>query len=115
LNCAAPMNGPFCSNCGQRAIPPHPTVGRTGRRTHSANFQAGTENSLKRFACSSLGPVSSRGIFLDGKRVRYVSPVRLYLGCSLVYSCGECRAQSAPREPGGSFRCGDEHRSVDVR
>jgi hypothetical protein len=26
LNCGRPLSGPFCSHCGQRAIPPHPTT-----------------------------------------------------------------------------------------
>ena len=26
LNCNAPLHGPFCGACGQRAVPPDPTV-----------------------------------------------------------------------------------------
>jgi hypothetical protein len=26
LNCGTPLGGPFCSACGQRDVPPYPTV-----------------------------------------------------------------------------------------
>lgn len=30
LNCDEPLTGRFCSRCGQRAVPPHPTVAVVG-------------------------------------------------------------------------------------
>jgi hypothetical protein len=26
LNCGSPLTGPFCANCGQRNVPPYPSV-----------------------------------------------------------------------------------------
>lgn len=83
LNCQASLNGPFCASCGQRAVPPNPTVheligdawgdltGYDGRIAHTvrALFHPGR---------------LTRG-YIAGQRARYVSPVRLYLTASVVY------------------------------
>src|SRR5262245_11850574 len=84
LNCGVPLAGPFCSACGQRNIPPYPSVrelvidafwelsGWDGR------FVA-TVRELFRH------PGSLTREFLEGRRARYLSPLRLYLMASLVY------------------------------
>jgi hypothetical protein len=84
LNCDTPLAGPFCSACGQRDIPPYPSVrelivdafwelsGWDGR------FAATVRKLMTRPGALTVD-------FLEGRRVRYLSPLRLYLMASLVY------------------------------
>jgi len=84
LNCGVPLAGPFCSACGQRNIPPYPSLrelvvdafwelsGWDGRF-------AATVRELFRH------PGQLTREFLEGRRARYISPLRLYLMASLVY------------------------------
>jgi hypothetical protein len=78
------MTGPFCSQCGQRAIPPHPTVSElAGDAFGELSGWDGKLVETFRLLLTRPGALTKR--FLDGQRVRYVSPVRLYLGCSIAY------------------------------
>ena len=84
LNCDQPLSGRFCGNCGQRALPPHPTVrqlagdawaelaGWDGKFAHTVRTLIRHPGALTR-------------TLLEGQRARYVSPVRLYLTCSVLY------------------------------
>ena len=84
LNCGAALTGQFCAACGQRDIPPYPSVrelvvdafwelsGWDGR------FAATVRALFRR-------PGELTRAFLEGRRARYLSPLRLYLMTSLVY------------------------------
>ncbi len=84
LNCGGALTGPFCAACGQRDIPPYPNVrelvvdafwelsGWDGRF-------AATVRELFRH------PGQLTREFLEGRRARFLSPLRLYLMTSLVY------------------------------
>ncbi len=84
LNCATALTGPFCSACGQRDIPPYPNVrelvtdafwelsGWDGRFTKTVRVLVTQPGALTRE-------------FLEGRRARYLSPLRLYLMASLLY------------------------------
>jgi hypothetical protein len=84
LNCDSGLTGPFCSECGQRAVPPHPRVSELAGDAF-AEFSgwdgkfAGTIRLLVR------RPGELTRQFIAGRRVRYISPVRLYLALSFVY------------------------------
>jgi hypothetical protein len=84
LNCREPLNGPFCGQCGQRALPPHPTVRELAGDAY--NELLGWDG---KFAATLRLLVTRPGeltrAWLDGQRALYLSPVRLYLMCSLVY------------------------------
>jgi hypothetical protein len=84
LNCREPLNGPFCAQCGQRAVPSHPTVRELAGDTY--NELVGWDG---KFAATLRLLVTRPGeltrAWLDGQRALYISPVRLYLMCSLVY------------------------------
>jgi hypothetical protein len=83
-NCGAALTGRFCSSCGQRAIPPGPTlrelagdawnelVGWDGKLVNTVRTLVRHPGELTRAA-------------VEGRRTRYISPVRLYLICSVVY------------------------------
>jgi hypothetical protein len=84
LNCAAPLDGHFCSRCGQRALPPHPTVRELAGDAYTelvgwdGKFAETVRTLFRR-------PGELTRVLLEGRRARYISPVRLYLLCSLVY------------------------------
>jgi len=74
----------FCSACGQRDIPPYPS-------TKELAIDALSEFSGwdGRLASTLRALLRKPGLltleFLEGRRVRYISPLRLYLTASLVY------------------------------
>jgi Protein of unknown function (DUF3667) len=84
LNCGEPLNGPFCSKCGQRAIPAYPTL----RELVGDAWQelSGYDGRVVRtFRHLMLRPGALTLEVLEGHRARYVSPVRLYLVASVLY------------------------------
>ena len=84
LNCGAALDGRFCARCGQRAIPPDPTV-----RELVGDAWSELVGWDGRLFCTIRLLVRHPGeltrAVIDGRRARYVSPVRLYLACSLLY------------------------------
>jgi hypothetical protein len=84
LNCGAGLAGPFCSQCGQRDVPPHPTtrdlvgdaydelVGWDGKFAQTIRLLLTRPGELTRAA-------------IEGQRTRYVRPVKLYLSCSVLF------------------------------
>src|SRR5688500_16653644 len=84
LNCGAALDGKFCADCGQRDIPPYPTVRELA---HDAVAQfSGWDG---RLAATLRALVQRPGFltreFLAGRRARYISPVRVYLTASVLY------------------------------
>jgi hypothetical protein len=84
LNCGAPLTGAFCSQCGQRHVPPYPSV-----RDLVVDAFWELSGWDGRFASTVRALVRRPGMltreFLEGRRARYLSPLRLYLMASLVY------------------------------
>ena len=84
LNCGAPLSGAFCSECGQRDIPPYPSTRELA--VDAISEFSGWDG---RLASTFRTLVQKPGLltleFLEGRRVRYISPLRLYLTTSLVY------------------------------
>ena len=84
LNCGAALSGPFCAECGQRDIAPYPS-------TRELAIDAISEFSGwdGRLANTFVALVRRPGLltleFLEGRRARYISPLRVYLTASLVY------------------------------
>ena len=82
-NCATPLTGPFCAQCGQHVADYHRSVWR-----FVTDFLDNTfcwDNKLLR----TLGPLFRQpgGLtveFMAGRRVRYVHPLRLFLFTSAV-------------------------------
>ncbi|HET9425445.1 MAG TPA: DUF3667 domain-containing protein [Gemmatimonadaceae bacterium] len=84
LNCGAGLHGPFCSACGQRAIPPHPSVRElagdaVGEFTGWDGKLAETIRTLVR----TPGELTRQ--WLEGRRAHYISPLRLYLSASVLF------------------------------
>jgi Protein of unknown function (DUF3667) len=84
LNCDATLHGAFCSACGQRVIPPYPTM----RELAGDAWQelSGYDGRFMRTLRVLLRRPGSLTVdVLEGHRARYVSPVRLYLVASVLY------------------------------
>jgi hypothetical protein len=84
LNCGAPLVGAFCADCGQRDIPPYPSV-RELVVDAAAEFSGWDGRLAMSLHDLILRPGMLTREFLEGRRVRYISPLRLYLMASLVY------------------------------
>jgi hypothetical protein len=84
LNCGAPLSGRFCAGCGQRDIPPYPSVRELA--IDAVSEFSGWDG---RLATTLRALVRRPGMltreFLEGRRARYISPLRVYLIASLVY------------------------------
>jgi hypothetical protein len=101
LNCAAPLNGPFCSQCGQRAVPPHPTV-RELAGDAFAEFSGwdGKFSGTIRTLLRKPGELTRQ--WIEGRRISFVSPLRVYLTASLVYFVVAAAAPNIrPHQDGG--------------
>lgn len=83
LNCGAPLQGPFCVLCGQRSVPPNPTV----RELAGDAWQelSGYDGRIMATLRGLLRPGFLTREYLAGRRARYLPPVRLYLIVSVVY------------------------------
>jgi len=84
LNCGAPMVGPYCASCGQKQ--PHPDL-TLGELVHEAteeltHWDGKVPATLKTLF---LKPGQLTTDFLAGRRARWLSPLRLYLICSVVF------------------------------
>jgi hypothetical protein len=102
LNCGAALDGRFCARCGQRAIPPDPTVRELAG--DAWNELVGWDGRLLRtIRLLVRHPGELTRAVIDGRRAQYVSPVRLYLACSVLYFLA---AAAAPIPAAVSFEAG---------
>src|SRR3954471_7279095 len=96
LNCGAPLGGPFCSECGQRDIPPYPSTRELA--VDAISEFSGWDG---RLASTIRALVRKPGMltleFLEGRRARYISPLRLYLTASVIYFLLAAAAPTARR------------------
>ncbi len=83
LNCGVVLQGPFCAACGQRALPPNPTVREIAADAWSE--LTGYDGRLVATLRGLLHPGFLTREYLSGRRARYVTPVRLYLVLSVLY------------------------------
>lgn len=84
LNCGAQLRGAFCSRCGQRAIAAYPTVGElVGDAWQELSGYDGRFARTFRILFGRPGALTVET--LEGRRVRYITPVRLYLVASVFY------------------------------
>jgi hypothetical protein len=104
LNCGATIASTFCGDCGQRALPPRPTV-RELAGDAFAELSGWDGKFVETFKLLLRKPGELTRQFIDGRRVRFISPVRLYLTVSVVYFLA---AAAAPMlvPPGTSFKAG---------
>jgi hypothetical protein len=105
LNCGAELTGTFCASCGQRDIPPYPSVREL---VVDAFWELSGWDG--RFASTVRALVRHPGRltldFLEGRRARYISPLRLYLMTSLIYFLVGAAAPEVRLESGKTIFAG---------
>lgn len=110
LNCAAELHGSFCAHCGQRVVPPYPTLREmAGDAWHEFSGWDGRFNRTLRML---RHPGALTLEVLEGRRARYVSPLRLYLAASLAYFLIAAVAPSMPRAQ--TMRVPGADRDIDL-
>jgi hypothetical protein len=98
LNCNATLEGPFCAKCGQRAIPAYPTVRELASDAfHEMSGWDGRFANTLRMLFRRPGQLTYD--FLNGRRARYISPIRLYLVASVFYFLSAAASPSMSKNP----------------
>jgi hypothetical protein len=110
LNCGEELHGVFCAACGQRSVPANPTVAEVAGDAWQE--LSGYDGRLATTFRNLLRPGRLTVEYLQGRRARYLSPVRLYLVASVVYFLA---AAAVPPNAGG-LRIGvwNDQGSVEV-
>jgi hypothetical protein len=103
LNCSTELHGPFCSDCGQRVVPPYPSLREmAGDAWHEFS---GWDGRFARTLRMLIHPGVLTLEVLEGRRARYVSPLRLYLAASVIFFLVSAAVPSLRRQavelPGG--------------
>jgi hypothetical protein len=96
LNCGAALTGAFCGACGQRSVPANPTVSELAGDAWQE--LSGYDGRIAATFRGLLHPGRLTVDYLQGRRARYLSPVRLYLTVSVIYFL---IAAAAPQIAGG--------------
>src|SRR5678816_4577040 len=83
-NCGAALDGAFCAQCGQKAAPLNPSLSQFIHELfHEIAHVDGKILQSVRLLFTRPGFLSREQF--EGRRARYVSPIRLYLIFSVVY------------------------------
>ena len=83
-NCGAPLSGAYCSQCGQRDIDYHQSIG-TVFRDLLDSFLAFDGKVIQTLWLLLLRPGELTLRFLQGQQIRFLNPIRLYVSVSLVF------------------------------
>ncbi len=83
LNRGADLHGAFCADCGQRAVPANPTIAELAGDAWQE--LSGYDGRIAATFKGLLRPGLLTVDYLQGRRARYLSPIRLYLIVSVVY------------------------------
>lgn len=84
LNCAATLTGEYCARCGQRDGPVDPTLGALAYDAwESVTDVDGKVILTLRALVAHPGQLTVE--YLAGRRARYLTPVRIYLLCSIAF------------------------------
>ena len=83
-NCEALLRGRYCHRCGQDSKdPPDDTLSLFG--VFVANVVGLESRAVRSFLTLMFRPGLLTRAFIDGQRVRYSSPVQLYLWCTTAF------------------------------
>jgi hypothetical protein len=113
LNCGADLRGRFCSECGQRDVPPAPTL----RELIGEGRQELTV--FDKRLLSTLGlllrhPGALTREVLIGRRARYIKPVRLYLIISVAYFLIAAMVPPSPTTRTTATMPGEKQIKIDI-
>ena len=95
LNCGEPVSQRFCSACGQAAIDPNPTLGEFVHEA-AGEFLHWDGKLATTFRLLFTRPGELTREYLAGRRARYLSPLRLYLTCSVLFFALKALAPEPP-------------------
>ncbi|HXI27305.1 MAG TPA: DUF3667 domain-containing protein, partial [Vicinamibacterales bacterium] len=83
-NCGKALTGPYCGACGQKIAPPNPTIGDfVHELAHELVHVDGKIFRSLRLLVTAPGALTAEQF--AGRRVCYVSPIRLYLTFSVLF------------------------------
>ena len=105
LNCGATLQGRFCASCGQRDVPAYPTVRELveDAATELWGWDGRLATTLRALI---LRPGHLTREFLQGRRARYIAPIRLYLVASVAYFVLAAGAPDVRLESGKTIQLG---------
>jgi hypothetical protein len=83
-NCGAELGGAFCAACGQRALQPDPTL-REFLHELAEELLHWDGKLATTFRLLATRPGALTNEYLAGRRIRYISPLRVYLTCSVLF------------------------------
>lgn len=83
-NCGTALAGAFCHACGQSADRPTTSVRAFARQAFGdlTNLESGI---LRTLGLLLARPGRLTREYLDGRRIRYTQPLKLYLGCAAAF------------------------------
>lgn len=84
LNCGTNVQLEFCPECGQRSIDPDPTL-REFLHAMAEEFLRWDGKLITTFRTLVARPGVLTNEYLAGRRVRYISPLRVYVMCGVLY------------------------------
>src|SRR4051812_36542961 len=84
LNCGERVSQRFCPSCGQAATDPNPTLGEFLHEAAS-EFLHWDGKLAATFRLLFTRPGELTQEYLAGRRASYLSPLRLYLTCSVLF------------------------------
>lgn len=92
-NCGQPLAGRYCANCGQKAVALNPTLHDfLHDLTHELLHVDGKIFQSVRLLLTRPGYLSRE--WFEGRRARYVTPIRLYLIFSVLFFAASALAPS---------------------
>ena len=98
LNCGAAIAGAFCGACGQRSVPADPTVAEIAGDAWQE--LSGYDGRIAETFRNLLRPGRLTIDYVQGRRARYLSPIRLYLIVSVIYFVVSAAVPPTQRRPG---------------
>jgi len=105
LNCSSILYGPYCAVCGQRDVPPHPSIRELVGEAIS-EFWGWDGRFFRTFLTLFGRPGDLTYQVASGRRVRFISPIRLYLVASLVYFAASAAAPTVRNKEGQALYTG---------
>ena len=99
LNCGRPLTGQYCAGCGQKRRDTDPTLREFLHETTQelTNWDGKIPSTL---ATLFVRPGRLTQDFLAGRRARWLSPLRLYLICSLAFFVSKPLAEAISSRSG---------------
>ncbi|MEK9544225.1 MAG: DUF3667 domain-containing protein, partial [Luminiphilus sp.] len=83
-NCSAPLQGPYCAQCGQKDTGNRPSVGHLIHEA-SVDLSHADARIWRTLGLLLLRPGELPRRYMAGRRASYLPPLRLYLSSSLLF------------------------------